>query len=156
LTERQRALLFSILLGCVALGAANAVAEDTPDVASFASPTTAPLARLAAAVTGVGLLGWGLTLWSRRRTRSMPDGERIAVVARRSLGPRHHVAILDAAGRRLLVGFAGDQITTLADLTDEQVFQEELGRSLATEPEQTEPSSPELVESIGRFEGLDG
>jgi flagellar biogenesis protein FliO len=126
-------------------------ASETPDVAAFTSPTSAPLARLAAAVAGVGLLGWGLTLWARRRTQSTPGSERIAVVARRSLGPRHHVAILDAAGRRLLVGFAGDRISTLADLTDEQIFQEELEQSVLPE----EAPSEDLVDAIGRFEGLD-
>jgi flagellar biogenesis protein FliO len=130
----------------------SAFASEEPDVAAFPSPTSAPLGRLAAAVAGVGIAGWGLTMWMRRRSRSTPGDERIEVVARRSLGPRHHVAILDAGGRRLLIGFAGDHITTLSDLTETHVFEEELVRNLPTEPS----PSQELVAAIGRFEGLDG
>jgi flagellar biogenesis protein FliO len=133
------------------VGVGEALGEDTPDVAAFPSPTSAPLARLAAAVAGVGLLGWGVTVWTRRRSRSAPGGERIEVVARRSLGPRHHVAIVDAGGRRLLVGFAGDHISTLSDLTETQIFEEELGKNLASDP----PAAQETVGAIGRFEGLD-
>ncbi len=136
---------FTLALG---LGATGVLAAEERDVAAFPSPTAVPLAKLVGAVVVVSLLGWGLTAWSRRRNRLSPGGERIEVVARRSLGARHHVAIVDAGGRRLLIGFAGDRITPLADLTDERIFREELARELpgngATDPV-----------GIGRFEGLD-
>jgi flagellar biogenesis protein FliO len=130
----------------------SASASEKSDVAAFPSPTSAPLGRLAAAVAAVGIAGWGLTVWMRRRSESVPGGERIEIVARRSLGPRHHVAIVDAGGRRLLVGFAGDRITTLSDLTETHVFEEEFARNVPAEPKPSE----ELVAAIGRFEGLDG
>ena len=134
------------------LGPWAALASDTPDVASFPSATVQPLARIAMAIGGVGAVGWALAAWSRRRTRSLPGEERIVVVARRSLGPRHQVAILDAGGRRLLIGFAGERITALADLTEERIFREELDRSFPP----AEPGAGEPSGSIGRFEGLDG
>lgn len=138
---------------CVTIaGSMSALASEETDVAAFPSPSSAPLGRLAAAVAGVGLAGWGLTMWMRRRSQSAPGDERIEIVARRSLGPRHHVAILDAGGRRLLVGFAGDQIMTLSDLTETHVFEEEFARNLPTEPGPPQ----DLVAAIGRFEGLDG
>ncbi len=140
------ALSIAVVLPCVAL------ATETPDVGSFPSQTAVPLARLAAAVGGVGLLGWGATIWSRRRIRSTPGEERIEVIARRSLGPRHHVAILDAGGRRLLIGFSGDRITQLADLSEERIFREELAQNISSEEE----APADRVDSIGRFEGLDG
>ena len=145
MTRVLQLIAFALALG---LGATGVLAADGPDVASFPSPTALPLARLAGAVVVVSLLGWGLAAWSRRRNRLSPGGERIEVVARRSLGTRHHVAIVDAGGRRLLVGFAGDRITLLADLTEERIFREELARELpgngATDPV-----------GIGHFEGLD-
>ena len=142
--------IFGTLALAVLLGAPALAAGET-DVASFPSPTSAPLARLAAAVAAVSLLGWGLAAWSRRRTRLTPGTERIQVVARRSLGARHHVAIIDAGGKRILVGFSGDRITPLADLTDERAFQEELARELPPDP----AAALDPVGTIGRFEGLD-
>ncbi len=145
MTRVLQVVTFTLALG---LGAPGVLAADEPDVASFPSPTVLPMARLAGAVAVVSLLGLGLTVWSRRRSRLSPGGERIEVVARRSLGTRHHVAIVDAGGRRLLVGFAGDRITLLADLTEERIFGEELARELpgngAADPV-----------GVGHFEGLD-
>ncbi|MEE8556409.1 MAG: flagellar biosynthetic protein FliO [Myxococcota bacterium] len=126
--------------------------SETPDVASFPSPTTGPLARLAAAALAVGALGWGITVWGRRRTKSAPGTERIEIVARRSLGPRHHVVIVEAAGRRLLLGFSGDQIATLADLSDLPGFHEALEQSL---PEHDRVRADADV-GIGGLGALDG
>jgi flagellar biogenesis protein FliO len=137
------------LLAATLIVALPAFAADEPDVASFPSPTRGPLTRLVVAAAVVSLLGWGLATWTRRRNRLAPGGERIEVVARRSLGTRHHVAIVDAGGRRILVGFAGDRITPLADLTDEKTFQEELARELPSN------GAAQPTGTIGQFEGLD-
>ena len=75
-----------VVLCLTTVGAVGALASEEADVAAFPSPTSAPLGRLAAAVAGVGIAGWGLTMWMRRRSRSTPDDERIEVVALLPLG----------------------------------------------------------------------
>ena len=129
-------------------------AEQETDVAAFASPTIAPLTRLAFAVAGVAALGWGLTFWSKRR-RIATTGEqvRIQVLATRSIGPRHQVALLAVGDHKLLVGMGGDSITPLADLTAEMSFSEELAKNM---PPQREEGKNALLDVIGHFEGLDG
>lgn len=143
----------------VLLTAAPAPAEEPPadqtvDVASFRSPTAAPLARLALAVAGVGLVGLALTAWARRRQQGRGDGgARIRVLASRSLGPRHQITLLEVGEHRLLVGMSPDSIATLADLSGELGFAEALDQRV---PVPTEQGQRGLVDVIGRFEGLDG
>jgi flagellar biogenesis protein FliO len=110
--------------------------------------------RLAAGVALV-LAGAGLlTRWARQRAnRRAGSAASIEVVAMRSLGPRHRVAVIETGGRRLLVGMASEHICTLLDLSETAEFDHTLGRELpAAAPESAAP----LVSAIGRFEGLDG
>ena len=160
------ALAVALLLGLVP-GEAPA-ADDAPDVAAIPSATIQPLARIGAAVGAVGALGWGLALWARRRRSNGGDDARIELLARRSLGPRHHVALIEVTGRRLLVGIGTESVRLVADVTDGIAFEAELERRIdlggapsAAETERaTSRAQPRdergLVELIGRFEGLDG
>jgi flagellar biogenesis protein FliO len=134
-----------------------AVAEETDplesEAPSFSSPTVTPLVRLGLAVVSISAIGWGLTVWARRRhTKKGGDHARIQVLANRSLGPRHQVALLEVGDHRLLVGMGGDAIVTLADLTAGVEFSEEFERTL---PRRTEAGRRSLVDVIGPFEGLD-
>ncbi len=149
----------SVLIATLALSLVCGLAgaepvTEKPDVAAFSSPTIAPLSRLAFAVAGIGALGWGLTHWSKRR-RAKVGGEqaRIQVLATRSVGPRHQVALLAVGDHRLLVGMGGDSITALADLTAEESFSEELAKNM---PRPQEEGKSALLDVIGHFEGLDG
>ncbi len=154
MTTRVRATLATcaLLLLC---GLAHAEpAEQETDVAAFASPTIAPLTRLAFAIAGIAALGWGLTLWSkRRRTAIAGEHAKIQVLATRSVGPRHQVALLAVGDHKLLVGMGGDSITPLADLTAEMSFSEELAKNM---PPRREEGKKPLLDVIGHFEGLDG
>jgi flagellar biogenesis protein FliO len=153
--NRSTFLVITMLLLFSAYSAAGAEpGPEQSDVAAFASPTIAPLTRLALAIGGIGALGWGLTLWSRRR-RAENGGEnaRIQVLASRSVGPRHQVALLAVGDHRLLVGMGADSITTLSDLTAEASFSEELAKTF---PPQREEGKQALLDVIGHFEGLDG
>ncbi len=124
----------------------------TPDVAAFPTPTVLPLVRIALAIVGVTMVGWGLTYWSRKRSLATGGvGAKIDILATRGIGARHQVALLEVSGRRLLVGMGSEAITTLADLTDELDFGTQLHQQI--DPEETKE---ELVKMIGRFEGLDG
>ena len=122
-----------------------------PAVSSFASPTVAPLWRLGLAVGGVSAAGWAATVWARRRTiRRVGESMRIEVMASRNLGSRHQLALIEVGEHRLLVGMSPESITTLADMSLSP-FGAELDRSLPAEQEREE-----LVNVIGKFEGLDG
>ncbi len=135
------------------LAHAEPTAEET-DVAAFASPTIAPLTRLAFAIAGVAALGWGLTFWSkRRRIATAGEHAQIQVLATRSVGPRHQVALIAVGDHKLLVGMGGDSITPLADLTAEMSFSEELAKDM---PPRREEGKNALLDVIGHFEGLDG
>ncbi len=129
-------------------------AAETTDVAAFSSPTVAPLSRLAVAIGAVGAIGWGLALWSRRRRAGVHGGNtRIQVLATHNVGPRHQVALLEVGERRLLVGMGGDSIATLADLTADTTFSDELAKNI---PLERNDGKRTLVDVIGHFEGLDG
>ncbi len=150
----MRAAALLLVLG-VAFSAAAAEPAQ-PDVAAFPTPAREPFARLAFAVAAVGAAGGGLAWWARRRMGSRgPQSERIEVLARRSLGPRHHVALVEVAGRRLLVGMGGDSIATLAELGDEPEFAPALAREAAPLASDAHAREAELVASVGHFEGLD-
>lgn len=151
------ALLSTLLLapfGVFAELATSSVVEPEtiPDVAAFPTPTVLPLVRIALAIVGVTMVGWGLTYWSRKRSLATGGANaKIDILATRGIGARHQVALLEVSGRRLLVGMGSEAITTLADLTDEMDFGAQLHQKI--EPEETKE---ELVKMIGRFEGLDG
>ena len=153
----MRALAISALLLMAPIsGAAETGTEASPqsvDVAAFPSPTVAPLTRLAIGISGVCAIGLALSLWARRR-RATLGGEtaRIQVLASRSVGPRHQVALISVGERRLLIGMGADSVTTLADLTVETTFAEELAKSVPAQPDEGDPI---LLGSIGSFEGLD-
>ena len=141
----------ALLSAC--LPALAAAAEDAPP-APFASPTFEPLVRLCLALTAILAAAWGLGMLARRRrlARGIADA-RIDVLAMRSLGPRHRVALLEVGDRRLLVGLGADSIRTLADLSDALRFEQELAGQSG---EAAQGTQTELVGAIGRFEGLDG
>lgn len=153
----MRGLAVSALLLLTLLpGGAEAGIEassESVDVAAFPSPTVAPLTRLAIGIAGVCAVGLALSLWARRR-RATLGGEtaRIQVLASRSVGPRHQLALISVGERRLLIGMGADSVTTLADLTVETTFAEELANSVPAQPDEGDPT---LLGSIGRFEGLD-
>jgi len=148
------ALLVTLALSFASDLASAESATEKVDVAAFTSPTTAPLTRLALGVGAIGAVGWGLTVWSRRR-HGASGGEqtRIQVLATRSVGPRHQVALIAVGEHRLLVGMGGDSITSLADLTTEISFSEEMARNMRPQPEEGKSG---LLDVIGHFEGLDG
>lgn len=171
----RRGLL--LLACCAGLTAALARAEPRPAVAAappiparLRSPQLAapdlPLLKLGLAVAAVGALGWAVSSWSRRRGNSRSEGgSRIEILARRGLGPRGQLALVSVAGRRLLVGMGGDPIRLIADLSDAEGFDATLERAIpgshaaTTDSLKGAPlahSVPELVGSIGSFEGLDG
>jgi len=133
---------------------AGAADDGTAAPAPFASPTLEPLLRLTLALACILAVAWAVGMLARRRrlARGLAD-TRIDVLAMRSLGPRHRVALLEVGERRLLVGIGADSIRTLADLSDSLRFEQELeGQS---EERGSEPQS-DLLGAIGRFEGLDG
>ncbi len=135
------------------LAQAEPIAEKI-DVAAFASPTIAPLTRLVFAIAGIGALGWGITFWSKRRRIAIAgEHAQIQVLATRSVGPRHQVALIAVGNHKLLVGMGGDSITPLADLTAEMSFSEELAKDM---PPRNEEGKSALLDVIGHFEGLDG
>ncbi|MFQ5698187.1 MAG: FliO/MopB family protein [Myxococcota bacterium] len=125
-----------------------------------------PLLKLGLAVAAVGALGWAASAWSRRRGNARHDqSSRIEILARRGLGPRQQLTLVAVAGRRLLVGVGGDQIRLIADLSDAESFEATLERALprSSSPDAVAPAAPpmahsvpELMGSIGSFEGLDG
>jgi flagellar biogenesis protein FliO len=141
-------------LAIVPVASAQDGKGETADVASFPSPTVAPLVRLALAVAGISAAGWGLTVWARRRhvTRG-GENARIQVLASRNLGPRHQIALLEVGDHRLLIGMGGDSIATLADLSGGIPFGDELEKRF---PQPTEEGRRTFVDMIGHFEGLDG
>lgn len=122
-----------------------------PGVGGALAPAV-PFARIAMAVGGVSALGWGLTAWTRRRRQQSPGGDaHIEVLARRGIGPRHQVVVLEVSGQRLVVGVSGDRISPIANLSEPTAFGAALEREV---PEDGLES--ELVAGIGRFPGLDG
>jgi flagellar biogenesis protein FliO len=145
-----------ICAAALVLAAGAASAEPTTDVAAFPTPAREPFARLALAVALVGAAGGGLAWWARRRMGPRgADRERIEVLARKSLGPRHHVALIEVAGRRLLVGMGGDAIATLAELDEAPEFASALANAAAPLGPGAAARDAELVANVGRFEGLD-
>jgi flagellar protein FliO/FliZ len=73
---------------------------------------TALAARAALAVLALA----ALVLLVRRRGRAARPPEPVAVLARAPLGPGLGVALLEAGGRRLLVGWGKDGVRLVSDL----------------------------------------
>ncbi len=137
-------------------GVAFAAEPVTADVAAFPTPAREPFAKLALAVALVGVAGGSIAWWARRRVGPRgPQSERIEVLARKSLGPRHQVALIEVAGKRLLVGMGGDAIATLADFGEEPAFETALAGAAAGLAPGGPAHDADLVASVGRFEGLD-
>jgi flagellar biogenesis protein FliO len=104
-------------------------------------------------VAGIGAIGWGASSYARRRRSvSGVDLARIDVLAVRSLGGSHRLAVVEVGDRRLLVGMGKETIASIADLTDAPAFEETLQREL---PAERRDDGKQLLQSIGRFEGLD-
>jgi flagellar protein FliO/FliZ len=141
-------------VACAALAPALAAGAEEATPERFASPTLEPLLRLALALGVILAAAWAVGFIARRRrlARGIADA-RIEVLAMRSLGPRHRVALIEVGDRRLLLGLGAESIRTLADLTDALRFEQELeGQS---KDDAADPPS-DLLGAIGRFEGLDG
>ncbi|MCP4006720.1 MAG: hypothetical protein GY725_21280 [bacterium] len=129
---------------------ATASVSETPPVAAFPTPMAVPLARICLAIALISGTGFGLAWWTRnKRGQIRGTDARIEVVASRNISPRHQVVLIDVAGQRLLIGTGGESIRTLADLSESHAFSEALNRQLPT------GDRADLVDSIGRFEGLD-
>jgi len=108
-----------------------APAAAAPDVRTFSSPTTGPLLRMLGGVGLVCALASGVTWWARRRrVGTGGTSTTIQVMAARSLGPRHRLAVVEVAGRTLLLGVGSEAINLLADLTDPIAFSETLHERL--------------------------
>ncbi len=168
---RRAHLIVPAALAVIALSASAQEADSTPppDVAAFQSPTIVPLTRIAVAMTGIGAAGWGASLWARRRRRNRPGvSTEIQVMATRSLGPRHRLALVHVADRDLLLGIGGDSIRTLADLSEPAEFASSLpdleerqpaGRGSGAGAGEDRGSAPTqehtLLDTIGSFRGLD-
>lgn len=145
-----------ICAATLVLAAGAASADPTVDVAAFPTPAREPFAKLALAVALVGAAGGGLAWWARRRMGPRgAESERIEVLARKSLGPRHHVALVEVAGRRLLIGMGGDAIATLAELDEAPEFAPALAHAAAPLGPGAASRDADLVAGVGRFEGLD-
>ncbi len=71
---------------------------------------------LAARAALAVLLLASLVLVLRRRGRGVPSPEPVAILARAPLGPGLGVALLEAGGRRLLVGWGKDGVRLVRDL----------------------------------------
>lgn len=71
---------------------------------------------LAARAAAVTLALAALLVLARRRGRPAPVAAPVAVIARTPLGPGLGVALVEAGGRRLLVGFGRDGVRLVSDL----------------------------------------
>jgi flagellar biogenesis protein FliO len=101
----------------------------------------------------ISLASAGLAWWARRKKTTLAGGPmRIEILAAKGIGPRHQVVLLDVGGHRILVGTAGDHIAPLADLSESLSFDAALDREI---PARKRSDSGELLDVIGRFEGLD-
>jgi len=86
--------------------------------------------------TGIGALGVVLGLvggayWAIRRwvpSMRVSDSGIIKVVARTAVSPKHNVALLRFGRRFLLVGIAGERMSTLAEVTDAEEVAELVAR----------------------------
>jgi flagellar protein FliO/FliZ len=87
---------------------------------------------------GVGLVCAalsGLAYWvRRRRVTTGGTSTTIQVMAARSLGPRHRLAVVEVGGRTLLLGVGSEAINLLADLTDPIAFSETLHERMPVDP----------------------
>jgi len=126
-------LLGPLAVVLVLHGAPAAVAPPirASEAQTFASPTVGPLLRMLAGVGIVCAAASGLAYWARRRRVALGGtNATIQVMAARSLGPRHRLAVVEVGGRTLLLGVGGDGINLLADLTDPIAFGEALHERL--------------------------
>jgi flagellar biogenesis protein FliO len=115
-----------------------------------------PLLKLFGAVAMIAAAGAALAHFARRRAIGRAgSAASIEVLAVRSLGPRHRVAVIETGGRRLLIGLASEHICPLLDLTEGAEFARALGSELPAANAIPEPPPMPLVSAIGRFEGLD-
>ena len=129
--------------------ASPTAASPPPVAASFPTPMAATFARICAAIALISGAGVALAWWSKRQRISRSGGEhRIDILATRALGARHNVVLIGVGDRKLLVGTSPDSVRALADLSEAPAFSAQMDREL---PER----NTELLESIGRFEGLD-
>ncbi len=119
----------------------------------FPTPLLGPLTRAGLALGALSLVSGGLAWWARRRRTAIAGGStRIEILAAKGIGPRHQVVLLDVGGHRILVGTAGDHIAALADLSESPSFEAVLERE---RPAERRARDGELLDVIGRFEGLD-
>lgn len=80
--------------------------------------TAMALARTFFSLAVVLALIWGASRAVRRRGRALPgDPTALEVVARRGVGRRSHLLVVEVSGRRLLVGASDASLSLLADLT---------------------------------------
>ncbi|MEE9281588.1 MAG: flagellar biosynthetic protein FliO [Myxococcota bacterium] len=148
-------IVLALALAPAAACAADAStgAERLPAIDSFPSPMVAPLWRIGLILAGISATSGGLALWSRRRRLAIGGGDaNIRVLANRSLTSRHQVFLVDVGGHRLLVGTGTNAIAVLADLTEKELFSRTLDRHV---PAEQAPPDTDVLQSIGRFEGLD-
>jgi flagellar protein FliO/FliZ len=90
------------------LGAAALAAVLLALAPGALAPAAARAALVAGAIAGIALL-------AQRRARPAPPTP-LAVLARKPIAPGAGLALVDADGRRLLVGFGRDGVRLVADL----------------------------------------
>lgn len=76
----------------------------------------------------LGLIWLAARLLRRSSKKAVTSSAALEVVARRSMGRRSSLLVIDVSGRRLLVGATDTQISLVADLTGEVVAGVDLGR----------------------------
>jgi flagellar biogenesis protein FliO len=82
------------------------------------------LVRLSLWVVGLGLFILVALVFYRRRVKGVPrleGGEGIQIVGRTAISPRHAVVVLRISNHRLIVGLAGERMTSLGILDDSSV-----------------------------------
>jgi len=62
---------------------------------------------------------WFLKRIGARTGMGIPDGQMIRVVSSSYIGPKNSIVVVDVLGELLVVGISGNQMTLLADISDE-------------------------------------
>ena len=119
----------------------------------FAAPAAAPdidvggellrvLLSLAAVIALIFVAGW---MSRRLQARSMPGGRRIRCVESMAVGARERVLLIDADGKRLLVGVGQGGLRTL------HVY--EGAAPAEANPPAPLPSAPNFAQLLSRWKG---
>jgi len=113
------------------------------------------LARTALSLALILAMIWGASRLVRRRGRvAAADPTAIGVVARRSVGRRSNLLVVEVAGRTLLVGACDASVQLVADLTKRPATDPDDETTDGSTP--TRESSVEIIElPVDALDGLD-